>query len=94
MFGYGYKKVDGSPGDYVMFQLGEAPLGGLGGVMGSPPGTPAHFSVAGVDAAVAAATGAGGTLMADPMDTEFGRMAFLTDPDNAVFGLASPAALA
>jgi len=46
--------------------------------------------VADVDAAVAAATGGGGGLLGDPMDTPFGRMAFLTDPDGAVFALAGP----
>ena len=43
------------------------------------------------DAAVAAAVAGGGSLQGDPMDSPFGRMAFLTDPDGAVFALAGPA---
>ena len=94
VFGYTYKDLSGAPGDYTTFHLGGDPLGGMGGMMGAPPGTPSHwvayFSVADVDAAVAAATGGGGGLLGDPMDTPFGRMAFLTDPDGAVFALAGP----
>lgn len=62
--------------------------------MGAPPGAPshwvAHFAVADADAAVAAATGGGGSLLGEPMDTTFGRMAFLTDPHSAVFAVAGP----
>lgn len=92
VFGYGYQRLDGAPDDYTMFQLQGHPLGGIGGMMGAPPNTPSHwvayFAVADADAAIAAATSAGGTLLGDPMDTQFGRMAFLTDPDGAVFALA------
>jgi len=94
VFGYTYRELGGAPGDYTTFHLGGDALGGMGGMMGAPPGTPSHwvayFSVADVDAAVAAATGSRGTLLGEPMDTPFGRMAFLTDPDGAVFALAGP----
>jgi uncharacterized protein len=92
VFGYSYQTLDGAPGDYTTFHLGGDALGGMGGMMGAPAGTPSHwvayFAVADVDAAVAAATAGGGALLGDPMDTSFGRMAFLTDPDGAVFALA------
>ncbi len=95
VFGYRYQALDGAPGDYTMFDIGGDPLGGIGGMMGAPAGTPSHwlvyFAVADVDAAVGTATGTGGTLLAEPMDTQFGRMAFLTDPDGAPFALAGPA---
>ena len=94
VFGYTFQNLEGAPGDYTTFHLGGDPLGGMGGMMGAPDGTPshwvAHFAVADVDAAVAAATGGGGELLGDPMDTPFGRMAFLTDSDGAVFALAGP----
>ena len=52
----------------MTFDLGGDPLGGIGGMMGPPPGPPSHwlpyFSVADTDAAVTAATGTGGTLLA------------------------------
>ena len=34
----------------------------------------------------------GGALQGPVMDSPFGRMAFLTDPDGAVFALAGPPA--
>ena len=93
MFGYRYQGPGRrARGDYTTFDIGGDPLGGMGGMMGAPPGTPSHwvayFSVADVDAAVTAAAGAGGTLLGEPMDTPFGRMAFLADPDGATFALA------
>jgi len=98
VFGLHHQPMPGAPADYTTFDLGDAPLGGMGGMMGAPPGTPSHwvayFAVADVDTAVAAATGAGGALLGDPMDTSFGRMAFLTDPHGAVFALAGPATAA
>ena len=93
IFGYRDMPMEGAPGgDYWLYDLGGDPVGGMGGMMGAPEGTPSHwvayFSVADVDASVATATAAGGTLLGPPMDTPFGRMAFLTDPENAVFALA------
>ncbi len=94
VFGYQYQTLDAAPGDYTTFTLGGDPLGGIGDMMGAPAGTPSHwlayFAVADVDAACAAAQGGGGTLLSEPMDTQFGRMAFLTDPDGAPFALAGP----
>jgi predicted enzyme related to lactoylglutathione lyase len=94
VFGYHYQAMDGAPGDYVTFDLGQGPVGGMGGMMGAAPGTRSHwvayFAVADTDVAVAAATAGGGMLLGEPMDTPFGRMAFVTDPDSAVFALAGP----
>ncbi len=96
VFGYTYQPLPGAPGDYTLFTLGADPLGGIGDMMGAPAGTPSHwlpyFSVPDTDAAVAVATNGGGALLADPMDSPFGRMAFLTDPDGARFALAGPPA--
>lgn len=94
VFGYSYQNLDGAPEDYTTFHLADPPLGGIGGMIGAPTGTTSHwvayFSVANVDATAAAATAGGGALLADPWDTPFGRMAFLTDPDGAVFAIAGP----
>ncbi|MGB8258216.1 MAG: VOC family protein, partial [Pseudonocardiaceae bacterium] len=63
-------------------------------MMGAPAGTPAHwvtyFSVADADAAVTAATAGGGSVLSGPDDTPYGRMAFLTDPNGAVFAVMGP----
>jgi predicted enzyme related to lactoylglutathione lyase len=94
VFGYHYQPLPGAPDDYTTFHLGEPPLGGIGGMMGPADGIPSHwvayFSVADTDATVAATVTGGGTLLGPPMDTPFGRMAFLTDPDGAQFALAGP----
>jgi predicted enzyme related to lactoylglutathione lyase len=94
VFGYSYQALPGAPDHYTTFHLADPPLGGIGGMMDPAAGLPSHwvayFAVADTDAAVAAAVGGGGTLQGDPMNSPFGRMAFLTDPDGAVFALAGP----
>lgn len=91
VFGYRYGQVEGAPADYTTFDTGGDPLGGIGGMMGAPDGTPSHwvayFMVADTDAAVATATAKGATVEGAPMDTPYGRMAFLTDPQGAAFAL-------
>lgn len=94
VLGFRYQSLDGAPGDYSLFSIGEGPLGGIGDMMGAPSGTPSHwlayFAVADADSACSAAIRGGGTLLGGPMDTPFGRVAFLTDPDGAPFALAGP----
>jgi predicted enzyme related to lactoylglutathione lyase len=91
LFGYEYEALDMAGPDYTTFRLPDEPhpLGGVGGLMGLPDGTSSswlvYFAVADVDAAVAAAAQAGGTVVAPPLDTPFGPMACLADPDGATF---------
>jgi len=91
VFGYRLDPLEMAGPGYATFALPDepAPLGGMGGLMGLPDGTPSHwlvyFAVADTDLAVAAAQGAGGRVVAPAFDTEFGRMAGLADPDGAVF---------
>jgi hypothetical protein len=91
LFGYEYEPIELAGPDYTTFRLPseQAPLGGMGGMMDSPDGTPSHwlvyFAVADTDAAVAAAEAAGGSVLAPAKDTQFGRMAWLADPDGAAF---------
>ncbi|MGH3911907.1 MAG: VOC family protein [Pseudonocardiaceae bacterium] len=95
VFGYRYEHLDmeGAPSDYTTIHFDAArdgePVGGIGGMMGAPEGTPPHwlayFLVSDADATVASATTAGGTILAEPFDTPFGRMAGITDPHGAVF---------
>jgi len=66
---------------------------GIGGVMklmeeGQPPAWSTYIAVDDVDATVAKAKEAGGSVIAEPMDVlDYGRMAFLADPSGAVLGL-------
>ncbi|MCE9611415.1 MAG: VOC family protein [Chthoniobacter sp.] len=84
-------EVMSMPGmDYTMMKLGDR---AFGGVMAPPkPGIPAHWlnyiSTTDLDATVAKATSLGATICAGPMDIgDAGRIAILTDPQGAVFGL-------
>jgi predicted enzyme related to lactoylglutathione lyase len=77
--------------DYATFSLPheQAPLGGMGPMMGSPEGTPSHwlvyFGVPSTDDAVAAAEAGGGSVRMPAMDSPFGRLAVLADPAGAAF---------
>ena len=84
-------EVMSMPGmDYTMLKLGDR---FFGGVMAPPqPGIPAHWlnyvSVTDVDTALAKAVSLGGKVCAGPMDIgEAGRIAIITDPQGATFGL-------
>ena len=54
-----------------------------------PPGVPAHwevyFAVSDVDQAAAAVTTLGGTIVTEPADSPYGRLATVTDPMGALF---------
>ena len=91
LFGYRYDPVDMAGTDYDTFThpAEQAPLGGMGGLMGLPDGTSSHwlvyFAVADADAAVRAVESAGGRVVAPAKDTPYGRMAAVADPYGAVF---------
>jgi len=93
VFGYAYTGLEMAGPDYATFALGAdaPPMGGMGGMMGAPEGTPPHwlvyFAVADADAAATAAQANGGRALAEPFDTPFGRMAPLMDPFGAPFWL-------
>jgi uncharacterized protein len=101
VFGFHYSPLGPEAGempDYETFtQPGgseERPAGGIGGMMGSPPGTPSHwlayFAVTDTDAAVSAVGDRDGRVLVSPEDTPWGRVAVVTDPFGAVFGLIGP----
>ncbi len=91
VFGHTFGAVPGAPDDYATFAVDGGTVGGMGGMMGAPEGTPSHwlpyFMVADVDAASAAVSTGGGTVPMPPTDTSFGRMGIVTDPFGATFAL-------
>ena len=95
LLGWVYRPLDMAGPDYATVHLpgDDAPLGGLGGMMGME-GFPSHwivyFSVSDVDAAVRFAEENGGHVLSPGFDTPFGRMAALTDPFGASFWVTSP----
>ncbi len=98
VFGYRFEPVEGAPSDYMIMRFdgardGES-VGGVGGMMGAPEGTPPHwvatFIVGNADTAAATAKQGGGSTLGEPMDTPYGRMVLLTDPVGAPFFVMSP----
>jgi uncharacterized protein len=92
VFGYTYQPVPDAPDDYGTFHVGDSnPLGGIGGLMGAPEGTPSHwlayFQVSDTDAAVAAAEQGRGSVLVPAEDTPYGRIAVVSDPFGAPIGL-------
>jgi predicted enzyme related to lactoylglutathione lyase len=91
VFGYRVDPLEMAGPDYGTFVLAheQVPLGGMGGMMGVPEGTPSHwlvyFAVADTDAALAAAELAGGTVTTPAKDTPFGRLGGVRDPYGADF---------
>jgi hypothetical protein len=90
VFGFETHPLEMAGSDYQTFHPpgDEAPLGGIGGMMGAddaPPHWLVYFAVADARAAAAAAQSAGGTVVAEPFDTPYGIMAGLLDPAGALF---------
>jgi predicted enzyme related to lactoylglutathione lyase len=85
-------------GEYVEWQVnGRSIAGGMQMSNEMPAAVPAHwlvyFSVADTDATAKRAQELGGKVMAPPMDIPQGRMAVLTDPWGASFGVIKNAAM-
>ena len=90
---FGWSTEQGGPevGGYSMARLEGRNVAGIGPIMG-PPGTPStwstYFAVGDAEAAAARVTGAGGQLIAGPMDVmDVGRLVVAADVTGAVFGL-------
>jgi len=99
VLGWTYEALPMAGPDYATFHHpgDEAPLGGLGGMMGMdsfPSHCIVNLGVADVDAAVAQVETLGGHVLSPGFDTPYGRMAAVTDPFGASFWLASTDAAA
>ena len=83
----------GPMGTYELFGKGAAELGGMFTMPSQMPRAAwlYYVSVDDLEAAVARAKAAGGTLMNGPMDVPGGRVAQLSDPQGAFFALHSAA---
>ncbi|WP_037853900.1 VOC family protein [Streptomyces sp. NRRL S-340] len=92
VFGYTTKQIEDEAIDFRLFGLDdETVLGRMRMTDDFPPEVPSYlnvyFTVADCDAAVAAATRLGGALRYGPVDTPFGRLAVLGDPQGAHFSV-------
>jgi uncharacterized protein len=93
---FGYRLDDMSSGDfsYVTLSLDDRPIGGLGGLpTDAPAEVPSHwsvyFGVSDTDATVARLKELGGSLVGEPHDSPYGRMAQVTDDQGAPFNIIS-----
>lgn len=83
--------MPGGPGTYTLVET--SPGKQMAGMSTLPPGAPMPYwvswvSVPDVDASVAAAKSAGGSIPFGPFDApDIGRMAFVSDPDGAILGV-------
>ncbi len=93
VFGHIFETVEMPPEfQYSTFSVGGDMVGGLGSL---PADTPAevpsnwgvYFNAESADDTVAAVTRLGGSVVAAPMDTPYGRMATVTDPQGATFSI-------
>jgi predicted enzyme related to lactoylglutathione lyase len=96
VFGYDYTDIGGDGMQYATLDLAGGQVGGIGGLgPEQPAGRPAswvsYFAVADADAAVAKATELGGSVIAPPFDTPYGRMAALADDQGAAFAVMQSA---
>ena len=90
LFGWGTKVSDTDGFIYTTFTLNGRPNGGVWDMTPHmPDGVPAnwsvYFSVDDADEAVATARELGATIVREPTDSPFGRMAVLIDPQGATF---------
>src|SRR4051794_20042923 len=92
LFGWGTEIFRPGEFDYPMIISGGKGHGGFGQAQGgAPPHWMGHVQVDDVDAAAERAAGAGGSVLAGPMDIpEVGRFAAIRDPQGAVFSLFTP----
>ncbi|QNE19708.1 VOC family protein [Kribbella qitaiheensis] len=92
VFGYRSEEVGGYDTQYAALYAADRPVAGTGELHPDmPPDTPPHwlpyFATAAVDTTVAQIVAGGGALIGSRLDTDFGRMAVLADPEGARFAV-------
>jgi uncharacterized protein len=96
VYGYDYTDLSAEGMQYATLDLAGRPVGGIGAIGPEQPAELpanwlAYFAVADTDAAVANATQLGGSVLAPPWDTPYGRMAVVADDQGAVFAVMTSA---
>lgn len=95
VLGWGSHTEQMGPMTYTEFKNGENTVAGMIEMQGIPPHWAVYFAVTDADATVARASGLGGKVTRPAMDIPVGRIAFLADPQGAMFNiiqLAAPSA--
>lgn len=96
VFGYNYEDVGAEGVSYARFTVPDAdrPAGGIGGTDPSAENAPAVwsvcFQVGDVDDVVRRVREAGGSVMEDPIEFPYGRLAVVAGPDRESFAVLAP----
>ncbi|GAA4420910.1 VOC family protein [Actinokineospora soli] len=85
VFGYTYGAVEGAGEDYSTIDVAgaEQPVGGIGA--GEGQGWVTYFQVEDADTAIAKVKELGGSVVEEPFDTPYGRMAGVADDQGTTF---------
>ncbi len=93
VFGVGISPPMSPDFDYTTIQVRGRDVAGIGkSDEGRPAAWNSYFAAADTDAAAARVRAAGGSVLGEPKDTPYGRMAMCADPHGSVFFLMSTAA--
>lgn len=96
VFDYTYQDMGDETMAYALFTVpgGQMPAGGIGGpdprAGDAQPGWSVAFQVEDVDAAVRRVRDAGGSVVEDPFDFAYGRLAVVAGPDRESFAIMTP----
>jgi uncharacterized protein len=98
VFGFGYTEIGDEVFAYSTVELDGRTVGGLGTASSVGNGVPPHwrtyFAVDDLDATLAKVLELGGSVVTDPFDTPFGRMAAVSGVDGEVFLLSETRSVA
>ena len=92
VFGYRHEEVGGDGGRYAALYIDDKPVAGTGDIHPDFPTGPQaywlpYFATDDTDGTVERVRHGAGRLLGDPLDTDFGRMAVLADPEDALFAV-------
>jgi predicted enzyme related to lactoylglutathione lyase len=92
VFGYRWEEIGGEDTQYAALYAADKPVAGTGHLHPDfPTGTPPHwlpyFATHSTDGTVRQVTEKGGELIGTPLETDFGRVAVLADPEGARFAV-------
>ncbi len=89
VFGWGVNEIPmGDQGSYFIFRNRESDAAAMYEEVKQPPHWTSYIAVAGADAAAEKARSLGGQIVAGPFDVfDLGRMAFVMDPQGAMFAI-------
>lgn len=95
VFGYSYDDMSGEDFRYSTIKAGGEIVGGIGAAMpGDAPESPhwrVYFAVPDADVAVRRITELGGTVVGEPFDSPYGRIAVVTDDQGVQFRVMAAA---